>query len=200
MNLAIIIPDEYRCSSLVIRKLKRILKNRTPNNVYVKSLQHSITGDIREFLGISIETLNEIQAISHVIVFADQFSLTEKDRELIKQVPNSNIRNINIPVTRVINIKRKHSQAVLMNSKYIGRMTMFGNPYSKIEAGTKAEACRLFQYDFERESLPRGLKKEIVINELQGRHLACSCKPSICHGDIYVEFLNRIDHETQQVN
>lgn len=195
MNLAIFLPVEYQCSSFVIRKLSRILQNKIVTKVFLNCIDHVLADDIRGFFGIHLEALGEPTDVSHAIVFADSFSLTKSEKDFTRSIPRANIRKISVPVTRVINIKRTHPQEVLHNSKYIGRKTLFGNPYSQFEVGTKEEACRLFRYDFERELLPNGLTNQIVIRELQGRHLACSCKPSLCHGDIYAEFLNRFDHE-----
>ena len=80
MNLAIFLPIEYQCSSLVIRKLSRILKNKTVSKVYLNCIEHILAEDILGFFGIPLEALGEPTDVSHAIVFADSFSLSESEK------------------------------------------------------------------------------------------------------------------------
>lgn len=79
--------------------------------------------------------------------------------------------------TRVVN-KYKEEYDV-----YIGRGSLFGNPYIIGPDGTRAEVLekygmyfwgRLFSDDDFREQ----------VKSLRGKRLGCYCKPQECHGDL----------------
>ena len=75
---------------------------------------------------------------------------------------------------------------------YIGRGSIWGNPYSHKE-GTKAQ-YRVNTREEAIESYRHWLWKEIqagritipMLLALDGKRLACYCKPQSCHGDIIV--------------
>ena len=74
---------------------------------------------------------------------------------------------------------------------YIGRGSIWGNPFSTKDSkysvnrvDTKEEALlRYEQYILSRPELCMKLK------ELEGKTLACFCKPKDCHGDILVKLI-----------
>ena len=75
---------------------------------------------------------------------------------------------------------------------YIGRPSIWGNPYSHKE-DTLAE----FKAATRKESIEK--YKEYILNnpellaklpELEGKILGCHCKPKACHGDFLVELCN----------
>lgn len=79
----------------------------------------------------------------------------------------------------------------------IDRTTKWGNPYSHKE-GTLAEfkvASRKEAIEKFREYLYNNEELLSSIEELRGKTLGCWCKnpknPKACHGDIYVEYLNK---------
>lgn len=74
---------------------------------------------------------------------------------------------------------------------YIGRPSIWGNPYSHKE-GTLA----IYKTKTRKESIEK--YKEYLLNneellkrlpELKGKVLGCHCKPLPCHGDILVDLL-----------
>lgn len=77
---------------------------------------------------------------------------------------------------------------------YIGRGSIWGNPYSHISTGTKAK-YRTETVDEAIEGFRRHLWSEIRANrirrtdlqKLAGKRLACFCKPKPCHGDVLVK-------------
>ncbi len=80
---------------------------------------------------------------------------------------------------------------------YIGRGSMFGNPYTHITdrktlaqfiVRTREEAVEKYKYYFIKriESEP-AFKK--AVERLRGKILGCYCKPKSCHGDVIVEYL-----------
>jgi hypothetical protein len=70
---------------------------------------------------------------------------------------------------------------------YIGRGTVFGNPYIVgVNVDTREEAVKLY--------LPYALSNPQIMNSLcslQGKVLVCSCKPKLCHGDVLVELIQQ---------
>lgn len=67
---------------------------------------------------------------------------------------------------------------------YIGRGTKWGNPFILGVHGNKQEVINLYkQYAKNNPEIYDNLE------ELKGKRLGCSCKPSICHGDVLIELL-----------
>ena len=77
---------------------------------------------------------------------------------------------------------------------YIGRGSKWGNPFTHRD-GTKAE----FKVATREEAI-EGFRNWFVqqpelladIYELEGKTLACFCKPAGCHGDVLSEFANKL--------
>ena len=75
---------------------------------------------------------------------------------------------------------------------YIGRGSVWGNPYSHREGtlaehivGSRSEAIQKYEeYLLSNEDLMRRLP------ELKGKILGCWCKPKSCHGDILLKHAN----------
>lgn len=87
-------------------------------------------------------------------------------------------------MTRVVHFRKESSDV------YIGRSSIFGNPFTVAEHGRR-EAMRLFRlYFWKRIGQDEEFRK--AVEGLRGKTLACWCKdkPSTeCHGDVYVEYL-----------
>ena len=77
---------------------------------------------------------------------------------------------------------------------YVGRPSKWGNPYShkegtlaKYKTRTRKEAIDKYeQYLLDNEELMNDL------HELQGKVIACWCKPLPCHGDILAKYANSL--------
>ena len=73
---------------------------------------------------------------------------------------------------------------------YIGRGSIWGNPYTHLTGATRAKyfvGSRDEAIEKYREHLmdtPELLRR---IPELRGKRLGCYCKPAACHGDILAE-------------
>jgi len=71
---------------------------------------------------------------------------------------------------------------------YIGRPSMFGNPFKMNNNTTREEAISLFkEYFYKRLEEDENFKAAVL--DLKGKVLGCFCKPSPCHGDVIVEYL-----------
>ena len=93
-----------------------------------------------------------------------------------------------MPITRVINCHKDKNP----NAVYIGRGSIFGNPYShqdktkalfKVSSREEAiEKYRAYLYD----KILHEPDFRLRLIELEGCTLACYCKPLACHGDVIV--------------
>lgn len=67
---------------------------------------------------------------------------------------------------------------------YIGRGSIWGNPFIIGKHGTREEVVNLYkQYLLGNQQLL------LRLPELKGKVLGCHCKPNLCHGDVLVELL-----------
>lgn len=89
--------------------------------------------------------------------------------------------------------------AVLSNIKkgqdydvYIGRGSIYGNPYHFKEVGTREESIRMHKYDYEFGLLHRHDEIIASVPTLIGKRLGCHCYPLDCHGDVYIRDANRL--------
>lgn len=86
--------------------------------------------------------------------------------------------------TTVVNLRRDKY------SVYIGRPSMFGNPFIIDKDGSRDEVIMKYREYFYHhlESEPEFKK---AVEELRGKTLGCYCHPLPCHGDIIAEYLNK---------
>lgn len=91
--------------------------------------------------------------------------------------------------TEVVNVKAyKHPQHV----RYIGRGSIFGNPFKIGEDGTREEVIEKYRvWFYDRLSWDAYFKHRV--ESLRGCILGCFCKPQACHGDIIKEYLDARD-------
>lgn len=69
---------------------------------------------------------------------------------------------------------------------YIGRGSMWGNPFHIGEHGTRDEVIELYKMHLWKQIKQGKITKEDLL-ELDGKRLGCFCKPQACHGDIIVK-------------
>jgi hypothetical protein len=93
--------------------------------------------------------------------------------------------------TVVVNI---HKEAF---DVYIGRVGRgqdgyFGNPFRIGDGISREEAVKRFQrYFVERTEKEPEFERRILA--LKGKRLGCFCKPKACHGDVIVDWLNKME-------
>ncbi|MCU1120333.1 DUF4326 domain-containing protein [Stenotrophomonas muris] len=123
---------------------------------------------------------------THAILFLDQRS----DPSLITALTKRNIPQKRIPIklTTVANKDRGEIFDV-----YIGRGTVWGNPYPIGREGDREEVLRKYKYDFDRKLLRFFENHDANIESIRGKILGCHCKPSACHGDIIADYVNSLD-------
>ena len=87
-------------------------------------------------------------------------------------------------MTKVVHCKKEKYEV------YIGRPSIFGNPYSIGKDGTREEVIKKYTiYFYNKIQLDEEFHN--AVNELKDKILGCWCKPEDCHGDIIVTYLER---------
>lgn len=85
-------------------------------------------------------------------------------------------------MAKLVNVKKEGFHV------YIGRPSIFGNPYKIGQDGDRNEVVGKYRTWFmKRLQDPRF---RLVVEELRGKSLGCHCHPLPCHGDVIVEYLN----------
>lgn len=82
---------------------------------------------------------------------------------------------------KVLNKRFKQEDGV-----YIGRPSVWGNPYEIGKDGNRQEIIE--KYKLYLESRPDLIEK--AKQELKGKNLVCWCSPLPCHGDILIKVAN----------
>jgi hypothetical protein len=86
------------------------------------------------------------------------------------------------------------------NHRYIGRGSLFGNPFTHLplsrtkaqfQVKTEQESMACFESWF-RERLANDVTLRQKLLELDGHELVCYCKPAPCHGDILINLIEEI--------
>lgn len=88
--------------------------------------------------------------------------------------------------TKVVNITKIGQEYDV----YIGRPSIFGNPFVIDKDGTREEVVSKFK-DYFYDRIEWDLVFRAAVEELRGKVLACYCAPLLCHGNVIAEFLNR---------
>lgn len=123
---------------------------------------------------------------THAILFEDR----ESYADLKTSLKNNNIptRVIQLKLVKVVNRDKGEDYDV-----YIGRGSVWGNPYRIGHDGDREEVIRKYEYDFQRKFLKAFDNFEENSKKINGKILACHCKPYACHGDIIAKYFNSID-------
>lgn len=82
------------------------------------------------------------------------------------------------PVCNPPAVHNKRANTAPYNAEYVGRGSLWGNPYQIGEDGNREEVIELFR----RNVLPR-----LDLAPLVGKHLVCYCAPAACHADLLLE-------------
>lgn len=87
-------------------------------------------------------------------------------------------------MTNIVNIKNSRYDV------YIGRPSLFGNPFKIGTWCTREQAIKKYkEYFYRRINQDPHFKQEV--HKLKGKTLGCYCRPQPCHGDVIVEYLER---------
>jgi hypothetical protein len=82
-------------------------------------------------------------------------------------------------LTRVVNVHEKSYDI------YIGRPTIWGNPFRIGKDGTREEVIQKYRDRIMNSKRPEF--RNLARKALRGKTLGCYCKPLPCHGDVLAE-------------
>lgn len=85
-----------------------------------------------------------------------------------------------MPKTTVVHCREPHDI-------YVGRPSVWGNPFKRGIDGTKAEVIAKH-----REWIQMQPHLMVRLRELKGKRIACWCKPEACHGDTLAELADAL--------
>ena len=185
-------PIDFLSYSKFERKVDRIISSLEKVELIFVSDENSFIEKYSQSKGLPAIPFSSdkeaLKEVTHAILFQDEerncfFILDSELRE--KEIPT---RIINLKITKVSNKDNGDSYDV-----YIGRGTLWGNPYQMGKEGTRDEVIAKFAYDFEKRFLKLPEKFDENIEKLRGKTLGCHCKPAACHGDVIANYLNSQD-------
>ena len=76
-------------------------------------------------------------------------------------------------------------------SVYVGRPSMFGNPFVIGKDGSRAEVIEKYRVWFNAK-VQTDLNFAKAAQQLKGQDLACWCAPQACHADVILEYLSEL--------
>ncbi len=93
--------------------------------------------------------------------------------------------------TRVVNLKLDKYEI------YIGRGSIWGNPFVMGKDGTRDSVIAKYRYQLMQALKQGSITNDDLIN-LRGKVLGCYCKPLKCHGDVLAEFAEQAYLENEK--
>lgn len=189
-NILIAYPPEFLC----YEKLKRKIDTYTSQsgefelvcfddaNEYVKRCAKEKDCGMTFFS----DPAEAVENSTHAIIFEDRECFA-KLRENLKE-NKIRFKVVPLELTLVVNKDKVDAYDV-----YIGRGTVWGNPYQIGQDGDRDEVIRKFAYDFDRGFLKVHQDFEKHLSKIKGKVIACHCKPAACHGDVIAAYVNSLD-------
>lgn len=190
-------PRGFKEENFFVSKVNAILKNLRDflvisiddSNEYTKKHFDIHVAKVISSAGLSSEEVELIIArATHCIFFWDGEQLDKFIHTALLQDKPCKI--IPVRITKVINEKTLEPYDV-----YIGRKSLWGNPFVIDKHGNREEVIEKYKHYFYEKILTDPLKKT-ELRKLKGKILACHCKPLACHGDIIADYLNKLDSES----
>ena len=86
-------------------------------------------------------------------------------------------------LTIVVNIRHD------MYDVYIGRPSIWGNPYIIGKHGDREEVIQKYKTKIMND-LEKNPELKDQLKELKGKVLGCYCWPEACHGDVLIDLIN----------
>lgn len=90
-------------------------------------------------------------------------------------------------MARVVNKRLYRGEGV-----YIGRPSIFGNPFVIGRDGTRRQVIARYEEWF-KARLKKYSKFRRAVEKLRGKNLICWCAPLECHGDVILRYLEGRD-------
>jgi hypothetical protein len=95
-------------------------------------------------------------------------------------------------IMKTLVINRKHQPPTNVGSIYIGRPSIFGNPFYLGRDGTRAQVIEKYE-TYLRDRIAKDAKFRAEVKALHGKVLSCWCKPLTCHGDVLAKVAEELN-------
>lgn len=191
-TILIAYPKEFLCYQKLQRKVQFYTSQSPEIQLIAMSDPNGYVSDFVAAQDIPFELIEDqagaVAKATHAILFEDRECFVDL-RDALSQaaIPT---RVVPLQLTLVVNKDRGDLYDV-----YIGRGTIWGNPYQMGQDGDRNEVIRKFAYDFGRGFLKASENLEHNLGIIRGKVIACHCKPAACHGDVLAAHLNAQDDE-----
>jgi hypothetical protein len=180
-------PAQFLSREKFTRKVMHYIRSLEVEALMAPDDPNGFVADLAKVVGADF-VLDERGNLSctHGIIFDHDGSESELEKLLRELgIPG---KKISVKLATVANKDRGETFDV-----YIGRGTIWGNPYPIGPAGDREEVLRKYQYDFDRRLLRFFEDHDNNVKKIQGKVLGCHCKPAACHGDILAAYVNSLD-------
>lgn len=183
-------PKEFLCFSKLQRKVQFYTSESSEIQLVAIADPNGYLSDYAKEQAIPFELVEDqaeaVEGATHAILFEDRECLAALKMALSQAaIPT---RTVPLQLTLVVNKDRGELYDI-----YIGRGTIWGNPYQMGPDGDRDEVIRKFAYDFGRGFLKASEDLEHNLSIISGKVIACHCKPAACHGDVLAAHLNAMD-------
>lgn len=192
MKVLIMYHPDFVSKGKFERKLSRIFSKSNDFQVFYFVDHNGLISDLlsdKELIKLDADVLADPFSVglTHAVIFDSESKpiFSSPYDVLSSKIP---VRYIKDKITFVSN-KDKGD----FFDTYIGRGTLWGNPYAIGNDGDREEVIRKFAYDFNKGFLRGGDEFNEKLKLLRGHTLGCHCKPFACHGDILARYLNELD-------
>lgn len=89
---------------------------------------------------------------------------------------------------KLCRVKNKYKDSPQDNDVYIGRPSIFGNPFVIGKDGSREEVIEKYRQFIQKPE--NAALRQKAKSELMGKNLVCFCSPLPCHGDVLLEIAN----------
>lgn len=189
-NILIAYPKEFLCYEKFKRKIDYYTSKAGEVELICYEDINGYVGEYAKGKGCGFSSFSSereaVERSTHAILFEDRECFEALRLTLAEEAKPTRI--VPLELTIVVNKDRVDSYDV-----YIGRGTVWGNPYQIGQDGDRDEVIRKFAYDFSRGFLKASEKLEHNLSILKGKVIACHCKPAACHGDVIAAHINSVD-------
>lgn len=185
-------PPEFRCYEKLKRKIDTYTSQLSDIELVFFEDSHSYLMKYAEEKKCSVNYFSD----RNIAIENSTYAILFEDRECFKSLrkiihdKKIKLKVVSLQLTIVVNKDRVDKYDV-----YIGRGTVWGNPYQIGQDGDRDEVIRKFAYDFEKGFLKAHQDFARNIANIKGKVIACHCKPAACHGDVIAAYVNSIDDE-----
>lgn len=191
-TILIAYPREFLCFPKLQRKVQFYTSQSAQIELVAMSDPNGYVRAYAEALSIPFQLVEDqadaVEKATHAILFEDRECFADLRGALGQAAIPTRI--VPLQLTLVVNKDRGDLYDV-----YIGRGTIWGNPYQMGQDGDRDEVIRKFAYDFGRGFLKASEKLEHNLDIIRGKVIACHCKPAACHGDVLAAYINAQDDD-----